>query len=95
MGTPVPPEPPEILDDKWYCCEVDAYLHPFPPFSCSPPYGGRFKKCVLGSNIKFWKSSGAECALPVPLVAPPTATVQRLVHAVGPYDTLGECIAGC
>lgn len=95
MGTPVPPDFVDYEDDKWYCCEVDAYLHPWPPFACTPPYGGRFKQCVLGVNIKIWINAGVECTAPVPLVIPPGATVQRLICAIGPYDTQGECQAEC
>jgi len=93
VGSGTPIEPPDLIDDKWYCCTVQVYSDFGPGDTCESTFRWIQKCCRLGAVIKDWKPH--ECVGFWVLCGFPDWEAQRLVKAVGPYDTFMECMDAC
>lgn len=95
MGTPVPPEWPEIIDDKWYCAYWDRWaFNPPGPHGCVGVYLGRVNCCGLGAALNDWINNNKDCTVLVTHCEPPLCW-NRLVAVHGPFDTRALCDAEC
>jgi len=95
MGTPVPPDFPNLDNNKWYCLSVDAYEENVPDTFCDGIFVARIKCCQTGAQIKAWYDRGAECKKGDGICAPGLNAPQRIVACHGPYNGGAECWADC
>lgn len=95
MGTPVPTEWPDYIDDKWYCCYVIGYMGDEGKTGCDQQYWDWGACCTTGLAIKNWLAAGFECQSPYELCYIIGTTAQALVAVHGPYDTENECTPDC
>jgi len=93
MGEPNPPIWPIIEDDKFYHCVMDAYGGIAPPHGCEAWYMGEMHCCQPGFWINNFINTDSECHSPVELCMCTGSTAQRIKSLIGPFDTLGECVA--
>lgn len=93
MGTPVPPDMPELEDDKIYRVGVDWYQDTTEKTRCDQKYQGRIECCKSGAFINAWKAAGFECTSGFEMCMITGYSAQRLVFCHGPYDTLEACQA--
>jgi len=92
MGTPVPPEWPELIDGKYYCVTEDAYQG---PTGCTGPVIGRTKCCHTGAVIQNYIDLDYECTFGIYLCPYGSPAPKRIVCIKGPYDNKTLCEADC
>jgi len=95
MGESLPPSWPGFDDNKWYCILSAVYLDATPAIDCTQTYQGCVTCCRLGSMINQWIAGDRECNTFSDLCVPGTGSAERLMNAVGPYDTQAQCLAAC
>lgn len=97
MGSKIPPDWPEILDDKWYRIFVDRHVD-IPPVvvTCASPYVDSHGCCYLGAVHKAKYAAGHECNWEFSWCTPPGLhnTCEKITNIAGPYDTELECTGG-
>lgn len=94
MGEPLPPDFPEFIFDKWYDVGVNAFAGPPPPFQCDIGVPNFLVECKQGISINIWLAAGGDCVAGNELIFFSATSAQRMVRAVGPFDTLMECLIG-
>ncbi len=96
MGTPVPPEFAELIDDKFYCCTMHQYGEGgHTATDCTDPFDKLIRCPHSGAEIKWWLSEGHECGPYWNLCKDIGNYAQKLICVMGPYDTIEECQAEC
>lgn len=91
MGTPVPPDSPDLEDAKWYDCYLDMYLDPSHTLGCDGVYYYRKCCCETGAKIQAWLDAGGECNNTNVLFKAHYLEAQRLIAIHGPYDNWWDC----
>lgn len=94
MGTPVPPDIPDLEDAKWYCVTADIFFDLDFWKKCDCIYQGQNKGCRTGAQIKAYYDAGGDCEWLTGFLNPYPAYT-RVLCIIGPYDTEGECLAAC
>lgn len=93
MGIEIPPDWPEILDDKIYGVSVDRFgLNP-PDGGCNNPFFDNKNCCVRGVNLNEWINNDWQCTGKELCAGPPHALHQRLEAVWGPFDDWPPCFA--
>ncbi len=93
MGQPVPPDWPEIENDKFYIATVQHHaFDPINPDSCHGAPDRQSNACILGSGINAWIQQNHQCTIHS-LIYGAGSIDQRLISAVGPFDTFAICEA--
>jgi len=89
MGKNTPPEFPTIEDNKYYICEVQAYMGV--RGDCDDPYYASERCCIIGSSIKEWQEYGMDCQEYTEMCTVTGVSSQRLHNVVGPFDDIYDC----
>jgi len=91
MGRPIPPLPPTLVDEAWYCVTVSAYQHPSLPGCEGEPHP--VKCCKTGAMIKAFHEY--ECINGIELCTFSGYSAQKVRGIDGPYNTAEECYGPC
>lgn len=95
MGTPVPDEWPELIDDKYYCIHHNDYYLLLPYPLCEAAFVANYHCCRTGQHIKDWYEDVGDCVWGrTPCFITPGEGA-RITGIEGPYDTKDECDAVC
>jgi len=95
MGTPVPPDWPELEDGKWYCVTEDAYTGIPGKTGCQGAIIGRTSCCCQGAPIKAYLDGGNECHWFVFLCIGHWPSPKKVIGITGPYNSKAECEGAC
>lgn len=67
MGTPVPIEWPELIDDQEYEVTEDGFWWQGEGTECKKGYIDTVKCITTGEHIKWWYENVGDCVLGIPL----------------------------
>jgi len=95
MGTPVPDEYPELVDDKWYCVTEDAYAGIPMQNVCQGAIIGRSSCCRQGAPIKAYLDGANECHWFAFLCVQHSPSPKKVICITGPYNSKTECEGAC
>jgi len=93
MGTPVPPDPPELDDNKWYCVTEWAYGQSPNPNACLGIVTNKTKCCRTGQDISAHFAAGNECKMFAFLCVVGSPAPKRVICIKGPYGSQAACQA--
>lgn len=87
MGHKLPPEPPVLLDEKWYYISAAAFAHILPGCIGDPTPVGC---CKEGSELIAYLKD-PQCVNGAEICIYTGYTAQRVYNISGPYDSWDEC----